>query len=170
MKGLITRPFWISSCLLENENFVVTPFGTISCNITIRMETIDLCSDDYGCNIPQYIIYCNVLLQRQRIHVPYTSVSSNYQWQNLFNISNQFLNFDSLKFEKLIFLKFQKQFKSSHLETFLNIFLNLGKGYVCPVPVYCQPFASLFTPIQVLDLIFKLNLKASLKKITMKLN
>ena len=33
----------------------------------IKMETVALCSDHYGCNIPQCIIYWNVLLQRQRV-------------------------------------------------------------------------------------------------------
>ena len=29
-----------------------------------------------------------------------TSISDNYQWQNLFSISSPFLTFDSLKFER----------------------------------------------------------------------
>ena len=33
----------------------------------LRMKTVTLRSDDYGCKIPQGIIYWNVLLQRQRI-------------------------------------------------------------------------------------------------------
>ena len=59
-----------------------------------------------------------------------TSVSDNYQWQNLFSISSQFLNFDSLKFERYFsnsekIQKFQKQPFRDILERFL---LSLAKA------------------------------------------
>lgn len=45
----------IPICL--KKNFVVKFFDATICNIVIKMETVDLCSYDYGFNIPQCIIY-----------------------------------------------------------------------------------------------------------------
>ena len=54
-KTLVVLFHPIPSYLLEKENFVVTFFGPVSCNIIRRMENVALHSYDYGCNILQCI-------------------------------------------------------------------------------------------------------------------